>query len=413
MVSAASASSDPKLGLYIHIPFCEKKCAYCDFNTYAGLQPHFQATVDALCGEMARWRSQLVPRQIGSIFVGGGTPTVLEAAQLAQLFAAIHANFTLTTDCEITCEANPGTVDRAKFQQLRSLGVNRLSLGVQSFQPDELRFLSRIHSVDDVLLAFAAARDAGFTNINLDFIFGLPNQSLACWQATLDQALALGPEHLSLYSLIVEPNTPLYHWVQSGQVAAPDEDLAAELYEFAIERLAEASYIHYEVSNWAKATAADQPGRTPHYASQHNLLYWRNDEYLGIGPGAHSHLRLPDGADGLLPQRWGNRKPVAGYIKRIGLGESIEEFRETIPPPLAMGETMMLGLRLVQEGVPFTRFHQLHGVELFDQFGDEIKRLTQQGLLTREDQQVRLTPRGLMVGNQVFAQFLPETEDGE
>jgi oxygen-independent coproporphyrinogen-3 oxidase len=395
------------IGLYLHIPFCEKKCAYCDFNTYAGLQSHFADTVDALCAEMSRWRATLAGRPLTSIFIGGGTPTVLDDAQLEQLFAAIHANFALADGCEITCEANPGTVDRPKFQRLHSLGVNRLSLGVQSFQPAELAFLSRIHSVDDVLLAYEAARAAGFANINLDFIFGLPNQSPADWQATLAQALALQPEHLSLYSLIVEPNTPLYHWVETGKVPRPDDDLAADLYEAAIEILSHAGYLHYEVSNWARMCAADQPGQTPHYASQHNLLYWRNQEYLGIGPGAHSHLRLPDEEGQVVGQRWGNRKPVPGYVKRLKAGQPVVEFSEIIDPPLAMGETMMLGLRLLQEGVPFARFRTQHGRELWDVYPADVSRLIETGLLMADDQRVRLTPHGLLLGNQVFAHFLP------
>jgi oxygen-independent coproporphyrinogen III oxidase len=400
---------DRTLGLYLHIPFCEKKCAYCDFNTYAGLQAHFQDTVDALCTEMARWREPLAGRVVQTIFIGGGTPTVLAEAQLAQLMAAIEANFALAAQPEITCEANPGTVDREKFRGLRRLGVNRLSLGVQSFQPAELQFLGRIHTVDDVLLAYAAARDAGFDNINLDFIFGLPDQPLTHWQATLDQALALAPEHLSLYSLIVEPETPLHHWVATGQVRAPDEDLAADLYEYALERLAAAGYIHYEVSNWAKATAADQLGQTPHYASRHNLIYWRNQEYLGIGPGAHSHLHLPTPDGGLIRKRWGNRKPVPGYVKRVQTGAPLEAMGEEIAPPVAMGETMMLGLRLVQEGIPLAHFFQLHGVELPLIFATELQQLSAQGLLTVDQQRVRLTRRGLLLGNQVFAQFLPDT----
>ncbi len=400
-----------KLGLYIHIPFCEKKCPYCDFNTYAGLQANFQATVDALCKEMEQWRTQLNARPIHSIFLGGGTPTVLTDSQLIQLFETVHRCFTLEPNCEITCEANPGTVDRPKFKLLHSLGVNRLSIGVQSFQPQELQFLGRIHDVDDVLRAFAAAREAGFKNINLDFIFGLPEQPLTNWQATLEQALALGPEHLSLYSLIVEPNTPLLHWVKTGQVKPPDEDCAAELYEFAMARLADAGYQQYEVSNWAKMVDGDQPDSTPTLASANNLLYWRNHEYLGIGPGAHSHLRLESKDGGVFSKRWGNRKPVPGYVKRINQGKSVEEFSEEINPRMAMGETMMLGLRLLQEGVAFKRFQALHGIELPVIFADELTQLHKLQLIDLEKQKVRLTRRGLMMGNQVFAHFLPETTE--
>jgi oxygen-independent coproporphyrinogen-3 oxidase len=409
MRGATQAQFDHPLGLYIHIPFCEKKCAYCDFNTYAGLQADFDVTVDALCGEMARWCALLQGRTISTIFVGGGTPTVLSMPQLTRLFAAIHQNFTVAPRAEITCEANPGTVDREKFGLLRALGVNRLSLGVQSFQTEELHFLSRIHSVEDVFRAFDAARRAGFANINLDFIFGLPNQPLHHWQATLEQAIQLQPEHLSLYSLIVEPNTPLYHWVETGQAAAPDEDQAAEHFEFAMARLAAAGFRHYEVSNWARETTDDLPDATPRLASQHNLLYWRNQEYLGIGPGAHSHLQRSSADGTLLDQRWGNRKPVAGYIKRVTRGDPLEEFVESIDRRMAMGETMMLGLRLLQEGVAYARFQAQHNVALPIVFATELAKLHKQKLIEYNERIVRLTPQGLLLGNQVFAEFLPTT----
>ena len=400
-------SFTPALGLYIHIPFCARKCPYCDFNTYAGLESLHDATVDALCAEMVRWAPRLAGRTVSTIFVGGGTPTVLTAPQLERLFAAIHRCFVVAPGAEITCEANPGTVDQAKFGVLRSLGVNRLSMGVQSFQPAELDFLGRIHSVDDVGQAFATARTAGFDNINLDFIFGLPGQTEVGWRDTLERALVLAPEHLSLYSLIVEPNTPLFHWVESGSVPAPDEDQAALLYECAMERLADGGYIQYEVSNWARDNGACGDDETPELASRHNLIYWRNDDYLGIGPGAHSHLRTVE--NGVMAERrWGNRKPVPSYVKRMGAGESVEEFAEIILPPVGMGETMMLGLRLVREGVPLERFRALHDRALNEVFAVELDRLCRDGLLTVDEQRVRLTPRGLMVGNQVFARFLPD-----
>ena len=395
----------PALGLYIHIPFCERKCPYCDFNTYAGLESRFQDLVAALAGEMARWREPLRGRTLSTIFIGGGTPTVLEEAQLAQIFAAVDANFHLAAGCEITCEANPGTVDRAKFAALRRLGVNRLSMGVQSFQPQELAFLGRIHDVADVHRAFTAARAAGFDNINLDFIFGLPHQAPDAWEDTLDQALRLAPEHLSLYSLIVEPDTPLFHWVQHGQVEAPDDDLAADLYELAIARLADAGYLQYEVSNWARG---DGDTETPAYACRHNLIYWRNDDYLGVGPGAHSHLHAAPQQGGTGERRWGNRKPVPGYIKRIRAGEPVEEFTEEIEPRLAMGETMMLGLRLLREGVPRGRFAARHGRAVDDVFADELRQLAERNLLAWDEHRVRLTPEGLLLGNRVFGAFLPD-----
>lgn len=404
-------SASPPLGLYIHIPFCERKCPYCDFNTYAGLESLHQATVNALCGEMARWATRFAPRPISTVFIGGGTPTVLEAGQLTALFAALHRYFCIDAAAEITCEANPGTVDQAKFALLRELGVNRLSMGVQSFRTDELAFLGRIHTVDDVYVAHETARRVGFDNINLDFIFGLPGQTEDAWQDTLARALALAPDHLSLYSLIVEPNTPLFHWVERGLTAAPDDDVAATLYEIALAQLADAGYIHYEVSNWARRQSPpDAVEITPQRVCRHNLIYWRNQEYLGIGPGAHSHLRwLSEDSGGEVAQRWGNRKPVAGYNRRVQAGEPLEEFVETISPRLAMGESMMLGLRLLREGVCQEHFTAQHGVAPSAVFPGELDRLEQAGLLTVDSARIRLTQRGLLMGNQVFLQFLPET----
>jgi oxygen-independent coproporphyrinogen-3 oxidase len=400
---------DP-FGIYLHIPFCEKKCPYCDFNTYAGMAASHQATVDALCGEMERWAPLLGKRAVSTIFVGGGTPTVLTGAQLQQLFTALHATFAVLPDCEITCEANPGTVDREKFHLLRTLGVNRLSLGVQSFQPDELTFLGRIHNVEDVRIAYQSARDAGFDNINLDFIFGLPHQSITGWRDTLAQAIALQPEHLSAYSLIVEENTPLHHWVESGRVDAPDEDLAAELYEIAMETLAVAGYRQYEVSNWARRTAAATETLLPSLASQHNLLYWRNAEYLGIGPGAHSHLRLRGAEGESVSHRWGNRKPVPGYVRRVETGQSVQDFCEVIDAATAMAESMMVGLRLVDAGVDRGRFLAHHGVDCVDYFAPQIAALQDEGLLVATPNRVQLTERGKMMGNQVFLRFLPDVE---
>ena len=400
------------IGLYVHIPFCERKCPYCDFNTYAGMASLYADYVDALCLDLARWGSALAARPVATVFLGGGTPTVLDEALLARIFQAIQDHFTLLPGAEITCEANPGAVDRAKFQALRRLGVNRLSMGIQSFQPEELRFLGRIHSAEEGAEAFQAARAAGFSNINLDFIFGLPGQEAKSWAATLDRAVALGPEHLSLYSLIVEPGTPLHHWVESGRVPAPDEDQAALLYEMAMARLDRAGYVQYEVSNWARGEGAS-PGVSrptePTHVCRHNRIYWRNQEYLGLGPGAHSHLTLAQGAAS-IPQelRWGNLRSVPEYIRRVQAGQSTVDFQEVIHPRLAMGETMMLGLRLLQEGVPFATFQERHGQDLRQVFRAELARLTEWGLLAVDEERVRLTRRGLLLGNQVFAAFLPD-----
>jgi len=395
-------------GLYLHIPFCVHRCPYCDFNTYAGLDELVGGTVQALCAEIAQWGQRLRGRTITSVFIGGGTPTVLPNDELTRLLETVYAEFPLAANSEITVEANPGAVDREKFEHLFALGVNRLSIGVQSFQPRELSFLGRIHQVEDVYAAFSAARSVGFDNINLDFIFGLPEQTPALWTDTLDQAIELGPEHLSLYSLIVEPNTPLHEWVETGRVHVPNDDVAGELYELAMNHLGAAGYGQYEVSNWMKDAGSTIPESAYRYACRHNLLYWRNGEYIGIGPGAHSHMRRP-GKDGeSISHRWGNVKPVPDYIRRVEEQQSLEEFQEELSARESMGETMMLGLRLLREGVQYQAFMELHQCDLRQVFADVLRESQAQGLLSLDEDAVRLTRRGLMMANQVALRFLPD-----
>ncbi len=392
------------LALYIHIPFCAVRCAYCDFNTYAGLERLHEPFVAALREEIRRAGVQRGRPPVRTIFIGGGTPTVLPSELLIQALDACYQAFVVAPDAEITCEANPGTVDRERFGALRAMGVNRLSMGVQSFDDTELRWLGRIHTAEEAMAAFHSARQVGFDNINLDFIFGLPGQTPETWARTLDRAVALGPEHLSLYGLTVEHGTPLFDRVRRGLTEPPDEDLAADLYELACERLAAAGYAQYEISNWAKTAdggwrMADgrwqSAIRNPQCA--HNLVYWRHEPYLGFGPGAHSF----DGE-----RRWWNVKPVPEYIRRVEAGRSPERGGELISRRTAMGEFMMLGLRLVQEGVMDARFRARFGVGLEKAFGEQIRRLVLQGLLERLPDRVRLTQRGRLLGNRVFEEFV-------
>ena len=292
------------------------------------------------------------------------------------------------------------------------MGVNRLSMGVQSFDDAELAWLGRIHSAEEAVAAFHAARAAGFGNINLDFIFGLPDQDPATWTRTLARAIDLAPEHLSLYSLTVEPGTPLFDQARRGAIAEPDDDLAADLYALACDALAAGGYEQYEISNWARTDETDRTSRTNRTTSQpsvhssirpfvcrHNLVYWRNEPYLGFGAGAHSFAE---------ERRWWNVKPVPEYIRRIADRRSPEREGEIIDRRLAMGETMMLGLRLVKEGVEDARFRARFGVGLEETFGAEIAGLVRRGLLERLPDRVRLTPEGRLLGNQVFAEFLLE-----
>lgn len=407
----ASTMSTRPLGLYVHIPFCVRKCSYCDFNTYSGLEALHEAYVGALCREVSGAAERHGLRPVDSVFIGGGTPTVLSGEQLARVMGALRAGFQLLPGCEITVEANPGATDMSRFRQLADLGVNRLSLGAQSFQEDELRFLGRIHGVAELGRAVDAARAAGLERFNLDLIFGLPGQARATWRRSLDAALALEPEHLSLYSLIVEPETPLAQWVASGRVAAPDDDIAADHYLDAQERLAVAGYLHYEISNWTRRPSREvvlDEWSSPPGASRHNLRYWRNEDYLGFGPGAHSCLHRP-ASEGKAHQarRWWNLKSVPEYIRRLGVGEDVEDASETVVGAQAMGESMMLGLRLIREGLSWESFRRLHGVDAREAYAPVLSQLDSWGMVERSSSALRLSARGIPLGNQVFGRFLP------
>lgn len=406
---APTPSSRP-LGLYVHIPFCARKCPYCDFNTYAGLEGLHEAYVVALCREIAAGAVRHGGRPVDSVFIGGGTPTVLSGSQLERIVSGLRAGFQLLPGCEVTVEANPGTTDQGRFAQLADLGVNRLSLGAQSFQEDELKFLGRIHGVAELAAAVEAARAAGLQRINLDLIFGLPGQERAAWHRSLAAALALEPDHLSLYSLIVEPETPLAQWVASGRVAAPDDDAAADLYLDAQERLGAAGYLQYEISNWARRTASGETvdaWSSPPGASRHNLRYWRNEDYLGFGPGAHGCLHRPAGPGvGHQARRWWNLKSVPEYIRRLAAGEPVEDASETLEGPQAMGESMMLGLRLIREGLSWSAFEALHGVDAREAYASILNELSGWGMLERSASALRLSAKGVPLGNQVFGRFL-------
>ncbi len=372
------------LGLYIHIPFCQSRCRYCDFNTYAGLEGLFETYVQALIREI----TLAGPAMARTVYLGGGTPTVLPLSHLLQILDAVHTAFALDRDAEISIEANPGTVDASTLAILRGRGVNRLSLGIQSFLDEELRLLGRIHTAEQAVEVFAAARQAGFENVGLDLIYGLPGQSKAAWQHSLERALALEPEHLSLYALSVEPGTPLARAIERGHLPAPDSDLAADMYQMAVEASASAGYLHYEISNWA---------RGPEHRCRHNLIYWRNEPYLGLGAGAHSWVG---------GRRWLNATEPAEYALRFRDGETALAEAESIPPELEMDETMMMGLRLVEEGMPWGRFHQRFGLDARHRYEPQIAELAALGLLEVDEHRGRLSPRGQLLGNQVFARFL-------
>jgi oxygen-independent coproporphyrinogen III oxidase len=391
------------VSLYLHIPFCHVKCHYCDFNSYPGMLGWQSRYVAALEQEilLAGRRARLTngdPRRCRTIFFGGGTPSLLTGDEVARLVKAARRAFVLDADAEITLEANPGTLERGHLGELRHAGINRLSMGAQSFDPALLRWMNRIHTAEEIVEAMDDARAAGFENVNLDFIFALPEQTLDTWADTLRRAVDLRPEHLSLYSLIVEEGTPLHTWVAEGRVRPADDDLAADMYELAEHQLAEAGYLQYEISNWSL------PGR----ACRHNMTYWRNLPYIGLGAGAHGWF---------AGQRYVEARPIRDYIARVqatldepqhsvGLPAGAVVEKEAIGPELEMAETAMLGLRLV-DGLSLSDFAQRFGQPFEQIFGDRLAEVAAQGLLERQGDRLRLTERGRLLGNEVFARVLP------
>ena len=407
------------LSLYIHIPFCRARCTYCDFNTYAGLEALHADYVRALVREIRLVGDTLrgIELNAETIYLGGGTPTVLSLEHLGAILAACHESFEMAADVEITSEANPGTLDKGYLAGLRGLGINRLSLGVQSFDDGLLRLLGRIHTGAQAVETYRLAREAGFENVNLDLIYGLPAQTLSQWRGTLERALDLRPDHLSLYALTLEEGTPLHGQVARGELPQPDPDLAADMVLLAQEMLGAAGYRHYEISNWAR----------PGCECRHNLTYWRNEPYLGFGAGAHSWFMGRRYHNVLSPQEYIQRlsdgaSPVAAGVQRSspagGLGVSPNSFLspavaelEEINEALEMAETMILGLRLVEEGVSFKAFARRFGRRVESLYERELRELKELGLIEIMADRVRLTERGWLLGNEVFQRFLPASSE--
>jgi putative oxygen-independent coproporphyrinogen III oxidase len=359
-------------GLYVHVPFCLTRCGYCDFNAYAGLGHLAARYVDSLEAEAGLWAEKWRGECFGSVFLGGGTPTTLDQADLARLLAGLRGRFDVDPGAEVTIEANPDTVDAAKLAALREAGYTRLSIGAQSFDQRVLDALERVHRPASVRRAFAAARTAGHTNVNLDLIYGANGETVASWRRTLEEAIALGPEHVSAYALTIEPATPLGRKVQAGLVPGPEPDLQADMFDLACELLAEAGYGHYEVSNWALE---------PRFECRHNLGYWRKQPYLGLGAGAHSYR------DG---RRWWNVRPPGEYLDAVEHGHRPVGGEERLTPQEERLEGVFLKLRIL-EGVPVTSVAN----EVASSF-------VEQGLLRQVDGHLVPTERGMLLLNELI-----------
>ncbi len=392
--------------LYLHIPFCIHRCAYCDFNTYAGLENLIEPYTQALCSEIkllgrsAQTKfEQRLP--VHTIFFGGGTPSLLAESQLRQIFSTLQAEFSILPGAEITLEANPGTVSKAYLGGLVELGVNRLSLGMQSSNPLELQLLERQHGKQDVINSVNWAREAGLTNINLDLIFGLPSQSLASWLNTLHFALSLQPPHLAIYSLTVEHGTPLAHWVDRGILSEPDNNLAAAMYENTMDIMANNGYTQYEISNWAKLSSSSHS-----FACRHNLQYWRGLPWLGLGAGAHGYIPGCRTVNHLAPTAYIRRLQSIGLDDPFPQSPATAEIR-ALSAEDERGEYMMMVLRLTEEGVSSREYKRRFGQPLEQVYEKQIARLLRRRLVewTGEDQ-LRLTRSGRLLGNQVFMEFI-------
>jgi len=402
--------------VYIHFPFCQKRCSYCDFNTYSGRLSLISQYTNSLVDEIKFLGDQSdfeIP--VHSIYIGGGTPSLLSPEMLTKIVSSLNDSFSILPSLEFTIEANPGTVSRDYLEKIRSIGVNRISLGMQSASPQELSLLGRQHDYQDVLNSVSWSHLAGFDNVNLDLIFGLPGQDLLAWEKTLGLALTLESEHLSLYGLTIEDGTPLYDWASRGLLPPISPDIAAEMYELASDLLSHAGYIQYEISNWARGDINTNKDIHPllrsipeiKYACRHNLQYWRNLPYIGFGAGAHGFVG---------GYRTINVRALDGYISQVSRNKENSDWQFPRTPAtseliaidqeMEIRETMMMGLRLIQEGISDVTFQKRFGMSMKDIFEKEIIKLENWNLVEWADVSLRLTKKGRLLGNQVFIEFL-------
>ena len=370
--------------LYIHIPFCATKCYYCAFNTYSFHKEQAKVYIDALQMEMTLYAPETSILQ--TIFIGGGTPSILSAHSLNHLFTNIHRHFQICPDAEITLECNPGTVDTEKLCVMRDAGVNRLSFGLQAMQDKTLLQLGRIHTVEEFHHSFRIAREHGFDNINIDLIFALPQQTMGEWQHTLSKTISLEPEHISAYNLIMEESTPFFDWWKSGELILPSDDIETDMYQYTIETLTSHGYTHYEICNYAK----------PNRKVKHNLVYWDNQEYVGLGVGACGYI------DGI---RYTNIKGIPSYIEALRQHKKPIADSELMTGYAEKAETLMLALSK-REGICLADYEQRFGEGLYVSFGETIDKWMDLGLLEQNGTHLRLTQRGLFLANEVFVELM-------
>jgi len=375
-----------ELAVYVHIPFCHYHCSFCDFATVVGQSARIPAYVEALITEVALRLAGRPTPLVPTVFFGGGTPSTLDPSHILTIMDALRAACILAPDAEITLEANPGNQPPGFWEALLAAGITRVSVGVQSLDDAVLQGVGRLHTGAEALHALREVRRAGFVSVNADLMFGLPRQSLDQWRRTLDAVLAEQPDHLSIYGLILEPQTLLERRVRQGATLLPTDDDAATMYETARELLSATGYVHYEISNWAR----------PGHHSRHNLTYWRHDPYLGLGMGAHSYVDNT---------RFANLRGLRPYLDRLAKNRLPTAHREPIDAARARADAAMLGLRLV-EGIDLAAFDQRFGGNLVSDHAEAVERFAALGLLEVAAGRLRLTPRGFLVANQIWQEFI-------
>ena len=377
-----------RAGIYIHVPFCRSRCSYCDFATGAYEGALAAEYVGALAREIEAFDCEAPAAAVDTIYFGGGTPSLLKPAQVSRVLASVARRFSVEDGAEVTLEMNPGTVELESLRRLRDAGVNRASFGAQTFDDRELRRLGRTHTAGDTRRTFDLLREAGYDNVSLDLIAGLPRQTLEAWGRNLEEALRLRPEHLSLYLLEVHEGTPLAEQIREGRYPSPDPDLAAEMYRLMVERTREAGYEQYEISNFCL------PGRE----SRHNLKYWTGAPYFGFGCSAHSF-------DGRLT-RWSNERDARRYVEMVKEKGSAVVARDELDGRGASAEALFLGLRLLGRGVSLAEHRARFGRDVRADYAEDLARFGEAGLVRLDGDVLRLTPEGALLSNEVFSAFV-------
>lgn len=376
-----------ELGLYLHFPFCISKCPYCDFNSYQlKEEKQISSYISALYQEITAYSQKLKKSNIKTIYLGGGTPTILSGVQIYNILEYCKDKFTVDKNAEITIEANPGTLDGEKIKLIIESGINRLSLGAQSFDDLFLKKIGRMHNTQDIIDSYYLAQEKGFDNINIDIMFALPGQTTKDLQITLKKAVSLKPDHLSLYNLTIKSGTEYYKKYKRGKLKLPTEDEEYDMYNWAINYLEESGFEHYEIANFAR----------PYKRSMHNLIYWQNKPYLGIGAGAYSFIK---------GYRYMNYENPARYTKEIMSGKLPVDNGEKLSLRKRMIETIILGLR-TKDGVGYKKYKTRFGVNLNDIFSKQVNKLVNLGLLQKDDFKIKLTKRGIFLANTVFREFV-------